>query len=145
MIIEGNRLRQLVNFRYKSAKAYVFDAEYNALESKLIEKAYGQFIWQMKLIGLHRWIKNKLDCDKWAWLFKAYITARNALSKRKHAVPVGILCYYINGDRTRPHMINTYLHFDDGKLTATELEPQPDNGAKELTEKERDSAWLVAF
>jgi len=145
MIIEKRRMLKMLNFRYKSAKDYIFDKEYSITNSKLIDKAYSQFIWQMRLLGLTKWTKNKLDCDKWAWLFKAYLTVRNALSKRLHGLPIGILCYYIDGDRTRPHMINLYFHFTDGLLAISELEPQPNNGSKQLTQKERDSAWLVAF
>ena len=145
MELDTQRMRKMLNFRYKCARDYVFDKEYSLTNEKLIKKSYGQFVWQMKLIGLYGWTKNKMDCDKWAWVFKAYLTLRNALSKRKNALPVGILCYYIDGDRSRPHMINTYFHYTDGKLAISELEPQPNNGAKQLTEKERDSAWLTAF
>jgi len=145
MNLDNKRMRKMLNFRYKGARDYIFDKEYVLTDSKLINKAYSQFVWQMKVLGLYKWTKNKMDCDKWAWVFKAYVTLRNALSKRTHALPVGILCYYIDGDRTRPHMINTYFHYTDGVLKISELEPQPNNGSKQLTEKERDSAWLTAF
>ncbi len=145
MTITHRLLRDSSHWRYKAAREYTFDTEYELVDKELIAKAYSQFIWQMKLLGLTRWLKNKLDCDKWAWLFKAYITVRNALSKRKHGIPVGILCYYVDGDRTKPHMINTFMCHEDGKFKLLELEPQPGGGIKELTQKERDTAWLVAF
>ena len=145
MMVSARQLRDKLHWQYKSAREYTFDADYSVVDASIIEKAYGQFIWQMRLLGLTRWLKNKLDCDKWAWLFKAYIIARNALSKRKNAIPVGILCYYINADRKRPHMINVYLHWNGRNLTLTELEPQPGGGPKQLTQAERDTAWLVAF
>jgi len=145
MTIVGRQLRDRLHWRYKAAREYTFDNEYEVVDKELIAKAYSQFIWQMKLLGLTRWLKNKLDCDKWAWLFKAYVTARNALSKRKHAIPVGILCYYVDGDREKPHMINTFMCYEDEKFKLMELEPQPGGGIKELTQKERDTAWLAAF
>lgn len=145
MIVTSRQIRDKMHWHYKAARDYTFDREYHIVDKALIERAYGQFVWQMRLVGLHRWMKNKLDCDKWAWLFKAYITARNALSKRKHAIPVGILCYYIDGNRDRPHMINTFLVEENGQVEVYELEPQPGNGIKQLTEKERDTAWFVAF
>jgi hypothetical protein len=140
-------LRELLSLRYRNARIYTLDRQYSIVGHKLIHKAYNQYVWQMRLIGLHRWVAHKMDCDKWSWLFKAYVIIRNALSKREFAIPIGTLCYHINGDRSKPHMINSYLHYDvdRDRLTIREIEPQPDNGEVNLTPKERETAWLVVY
>ena len=145
--ITKHDIRALLALRYRNARIYTLDRDYSLVDCKLIDKADSQFTWQMRLVGLHRWVAEKLDCDKWAWLFKAYVTIRNALSKREFAIPIGILCYHVNGDRSKGHMINSYLHYDErcGKMSIQEIEPQPNNGAVNLTPKERDSAWLVVY
>ena len=145
--ISKTDLRELLALRYRNARIYTLDRDYSVIDYKLIDRAYRQFIWQMKLVGLHRWVAEKLDCDKWAWLFKAYVTIRNALSKREFAISIGTLCYHINVDRSKGHMINSYLHYDKecGKFFIREIEPQPNNGVVNLTPKELDSAWLVVY
>tara|TARA_R110000765_G_scaffold7963_4_gene26110 strand:+ start:116790 stop:117227 length:438 start_codon:yes stop_codon:yes gene_type:complete len=145
MIIESNKIYHSVRSRYRNAQIYLFDAQYTLTDRKLIEKAYSQYIWQMRLLGLTLWLSDKLDCDKWAWLFKGYVTLRNALSKRKHAIPVGIICYMVNGDKKKPHCINVFAHETKDGHKIMELEPQPKNGVKELTQKEKDSVWLAVF
>jgi len=135
-----------VRSRYRNAQIYMLDAEYTLTTRSVIEKAYSQFIFKMRVIGLSLWLSNKLDCDKWAWLFKAYVTVRNALSKRSNALAVGIICYHVGGDKAKPHCINVYSHImANGGFKTVELEPQPKNGTKELTKVERDSVWLAIF
>ena len=145
MTITGSELRKAARARYGKARIYVLDAEYSLVSEQVVKKAYSSFIWQMRLIGLTMWLSNKLDCDKWAWLFKAYLTVRNALSSRKNALPVGVVCYRINGDKARGHCINTIACEAEGAFEMSEVEPQPRNGMKTLTQAERDSAWLVVF
>ena len=145
MKINNKQFYSSLRSRYQSAKVYLFDAEYTATDRSVIDKAYSQFIWQMRLVGLTMWLANKLDCDKWAWLFKAYVTVRNALSKRSNALPVGIICYHVGADKSRPHCINAYAHTDGEEFSIVELEPQPKSGTKELTEEERKTVWLAVF
>lgn len=135
----------MAHARYRKAKVHILDPEFTLTSQSVIASAYGQFVWQMKLLGLTMWLSNKLDCDKWSWLFKAYITVRNALSRRKNAIPVGILCYNIDGDENYPHCINACIFMEGESWMIRELEPQPKGGLKDLTQEERDSAWLAVF
>jgi hypothetical protein len=99
----------------------------------------------MKVIGCGRWLANKLDCDKWAWLYKAYIIIRNALSNRPNAIPIGLVCYLQNGDKDLAHAINNaiWTKGNVGGFQLGEIEPQPNAGILKLTKAERESVWLV--
>jgi len=141
----ARQVRDSAHRRYPKAVIHALDNEYTVPEIGLWDKAYSQFIFQMKIVGLGSWLANKLDCDKWSWLFKAYITVRNALSRRKNALPVGILCYYVDADKSKPHCINTVMAIKGNGTQITEIEPQPRNGLGGLTKAERDTAWLVIF
>lgn len=143
MTITAATLQRMLKARYPNADIELLDLEYELPEAALIERAHGQFIFQMRVVGLVRWLKNKLDCDKWSWLFKAYIIVRNALSSRKHAQPVGLICYCIAGDKNRPHAINNFAYVAGPGKRIGEIEPLPGGGRMDLTQEERLSVWRV--
>lgn len=144
--ITNKQLRAALAAEFPSAKKFILDGEYDLLPEEVYKKAYLKFVFRMQMRNLFKWLKNKLDCDKWAWIFKSNLTLRNALSKRKNALPIGILCYNINGEVGRGHCINVYAHLTyGGEWMIKTLEPQPNNGNVRLTEKEKEATWLVIF
>lgn len=145
MIIHGAYIHTLLRERYPNAEVVYLDSQYNIPKRRLAQKAYSGFQSKMWAVGLIKWTKNKLDCDDWSILFKAYCIVRNALSRSPHAIPVGRLMYNIGGDPMRPHAINFCLCVhDNGKpITIHEIEPQPRKGLTTLTKAERDTAWFA--
>lgn len=131
--------------RYPNAKIFLLDKDYDVPSKGEIDNLYRKFQNKMRATRLTAWVKNKGDCDKWAWLFKAFVTVRNWLSPNKNALPVGFICYNIGGDKRRGHAINMYLEIDGDKRYVRELEPQPGYGTKQLTTSERKSVWLVVL
>lgn len=141
--MSSSYLRLGLRERYPNAKIYVLDPGYSITDKDTIADAYSSFIFEMRSAGLPEYISNKLDCDKWALLFKAYVTATNAMTDRDYALPVGMLLYLVDGDTRKPHCINVFV-YDTGKgFGILELEPQPNGGIGSLTVQERRSAWLV--
>jgi hypothetical protein len=130
---------------YPNAKIYTLDHNYSLSGEKEIKESYSHFISKMRQLGLNQWVEGKLDCDKWSWLYKAEMTIQNALSDRKSALPVGILFYHVNADKSKPHCINVIIYEENGHRWLTELNSQPNKGFLELTKEERETAWLVIF
>lgn len=144
MNVTASELRLALGSRYPGARLFLLDATYVVPKRSLLEDAYNSFMSWMWGMNLVKWVSNKLDCDKWAWLFKAHVTIRNALGSKADALPVGLLCYSINGDPTQGHAINCAVYADAaGNLVVTEIEPQPRNGLTELNTIERTTVWLV--
>jgi hypothetical protein len=110
----------------------------------MIKTAYNKYQKSLWRFNMFKWLRNKWDCDKFAWAFKASVSVGNALSKNNNAQPVGFICYLIDGEYGRGHAINNAVIEDgDGGSVICEIEPQPKSGIKELTETERKSVWLV--
>ena len=141
----GSYLRMGLRHRYPNAVIHVLDSGYSITDKETIADAYSSFIFEMRSAGLSEYIPNKLDCDKWALLFKAYVTAINAMTDRDYALPVGMLMYLVNGDPRKPHCINVFVYDTGEGFGMLELEPQPNNGIGSLTIMERRSAWLVVI
>ncbi len=138
-------IRNSLYARYPNAKVFLLDEHYDVPPRGEIEKLYKKFQNKMRATRLTAWVKNKGDCDKWAWLFKAFVTVRNWLSPNKNALPVGFICYNIGGKERQGHAINMYLETKGDTRYVRELEPQPGHGTKELTRSERKSVWLVVL
>ena len=143
MDISGQIVRHAMSYRYPNADIFILDDEYELPTEKMVQTAYDKYQKSLWRYNIFKWLRNKWDCDKFAWAFKASVTIGNALSNNNNAQPVGFLCYFIDGDRSRGHAINnTIYQHEDGSIIR-EIEPQPKGGIKDLTKKERDSAWLV--
>lgn len=147
MTISSRKLRLLAMQRYPNARVYCLDKEYDIPTKRLIEKSYKGFQRWMWAMGFVKWIARKLDCDKWAWLYKAYCIIRHALSKKANALPIGFLCYNIDAETGNGHAINSpgFIAYDGAAFAIKELEPQPKGGIKTITEEERDTAWIIVF
>lgn len=135
----------MIKRRYPNADLYVLDDEYEVPTRGMLETAYKKFTRSLWKYGVGKWLRNKWDCEDFAWAFKASVSVGNALSKNNNAQPVGLLCYFEGGDETRGHAINTAIWGDDNYRFIEEIEPQPKNGLKKLTKAERESAWLVVM
>jgi hypothetical protein len=141
--IKAQEVAHILHARYPNAQVYVLDDEYELPTREMIEVAYKKFEKSLWKYNVFKWIRNKWDCDSFAWCFKAQCTVGNALSSNNNSQPIGFLCYFENGDKTRGHAINNAI-FEHGEGSLIrEIEPQPKNGIKSLTKEERDSAWLV--
>ncbi|MDQ8206234.1 hypothetical protein QEH52_01840 [Coraliomargarita sp. SDUM461003] len=145
MQITNTELTVSLMRRYPNARRQIFDAEFDAWEPGALSSIYSQFIWQMRLLGLTIWLRNKLDCDKWAWLLKAYVILRNALSSNTNMRAIGLICYMIDGDPKRPHCIISAAIREGDSYRITELEPQPRGGLLTLTTAELATVWFVAY
>ena len=71
------------------------DDVYDTLDAGQTYKLTRSFYWQLTVIGLGRWTKNKRDCDKAARLCVAYVIVRNALSKGVNAKALGTISYIL--------------------------------------------------
>ena len=128
---------------YPNAEIQLLDAAYRVPERTALKPMYDKFIASMWKVRLYDWVKNKLDCDKWARLFTAHVIIRNALSDFDYAMALGQLCYKI--DDGGYHMINAAIVRDGDDMKIQEIEPQPKNGLVTLTQTERESAWHVSM
>ena len=141
--ITKRRLLRLLEDTYPQAEIYLLDAVYNVPKTAAIKSMYDKFIGSMWKVRLYDWVKNKLDCDKWARLFTAHVIIRNALGKFDNAMALGQLCYKM--DKGGYHMINVAIVQDGDDMRIQEIEPQPKNGLVTLTQTERESAWLISI
>lgn len=145
MEITPLQLRSRLLNRYPNAHIEIFDSAYDVWKPGSAATVYNQFILQMRLVGLTLWLRNKLDCDKWAWLLRAYVIVRNALSANEHARAIGLICYCIDGDKRKPHAVNAIAVQDGEGFQIVELEPQPKGGLYNLSEKEKATVWFAQF
>lgn len=141
--ITAQEVYQMMKRRYPNADIFVLDGEYELPTKKMLKTAYDKFQKSLWKWNVFKWLRNKWDCDKFAWAFKASVSVGNALSWNNNAQPVGFICYFEEGDKTRSHAINNAVWSDGYYSRVQEIEPQPKHGFVELTEEERDSAWLV--
>lgn len=141
---EGRILKVKYQAKYPNARVFQLDAFYNDITEKLACKAYKGFQRRMSLYGL-KFFFEKFDCNAWAWSFKDYCIKGNALSSKKYAFPVALVCYNEKGEVGQGHCINDIGYYENNKLILRALEPQPKNGLKWLTKEEKESAWLVIF
>ena len=139
------QLRESLRRRYPNAHVELMDASVDAWEPGKLLPVYKQFVWQMRLIGLTYWLRDKLDCDDWAWLFRAYVIVRNALGRGDNARAIGLICYLQEGDPSQPHSVNAAIIADGQGYRITEIEPQPNGGLYTLTRQEMDSVWFALF
>jgi hypothetical protein len=140
-----SQLHHSLSRRYPQADIQILDRELDSWEPGQVDAVYRQFIWQMRLIGLILWLRNKLDCDKWAWLLRAYVIVRNALGKGRNMKALGLVCYLRGGDPDDPHAVCAAIERAGAGYRITEIEPQPDGGRFELTLAERETVWLAIF
>ena len=145
--IGTDRLVASASMRYPNARIYVLDDRYEVPTKPMLRKAHKNFNKGLWKYGILKWLKNKFDCDKFAWSFKSYVNLGNALSKNNNAQAVGFITYCIDGDKSRPHAINNSVWRSgmDDAFQFTEIEPQRSGGLITLTKKERDTVWLVIF
>lgn len=141
--IPASQIRIMLGKRYPNASIFILDSEYEVPTKEMLEIAYAKFQRSLWKWSVFKWLRNKWDCDKFAWAFKASVSVGNALSKNNNAQPVGFLCYFENADKARGHAINMAVYGEKKTRMICEIEPQPNNGLKSLTKAERDSAWLV--
>jgi hypothetical protein len=132
------------------ARNYWRDPEYTPVDLDKLNRLHKEHLeWLAAMWGIPvrdvRWIENMYDCDKFAGSFDTYANVRFAkkfflTGIRRPALAVGLLSYLIGGQRGNGHMINVAYTNEGVKF----LEPQPTAFAvKNLTEAERNSAWLV--
>ena len=95
--------------------------------------------------GLVNWIRNKGDCDKWAWRHRGWIIDRNLANKKsQYAIACGYIHY--TTDKGGRHAINIYLVEEkDGKVEVVAFEPQKNGGPIHLTQRERESITLIVI
>jgi len=143
MAISAQELRNLLRHRYPNADLYVLDTEYNLPTRNKIVSFYKKFQRALKLHKLLKWVANVFDCDDFAWSFKGGVNGHVANKGYDKSFPVGFLCFFQGGDRSRGHAINcAAIRYGNG-MQIVEIEPQPKAGIFELTQKERESVWLV--
>ena len=143
--ITAKQLHVLIKHHYPNADISIWDNQYETLTYKEARILYSQFQRAMWKIKLRQWVKNKLDCDKWARLFTAHVIVKNAISKRRNARAFGQIAYRINGEPKRGHMINFCVVWTGKRYEIQEIEPQPRKGFTKLKLKEASSAWHVAL
>ena len=145
MKIDSRTVYTMLSKRYPNADVYVLDDEYEVPTKDMLKVAYDKFQKSLWKWNLFKWVRNKFDCEDFAWCFKASVTVGNALSKNSNAQPVGFMCYFIGGEDGQGHAINNAVFSDGEYRRIREIEPQPNKGLIELTEEERESVWLVVI
>jgi len=143
--ITSNDLFFMLRERYPNIRGDIDDAEYDVLTEAQAKEIYNSFQRSMWKVKLTQWLKNKLDCDKWAKLLIAHVIVRNALSGAKNAKAIGLLRYRIGGDANKGHAINVCVIDNGSAVELRELEPQPRNGLTKLSQVEQESAWSYDF
>ena len=117
MDISGQIVLRSMKSRYPNADIFILDDEYELPTKEMVQTAYDKYQKSLWHYNIFKWLRNKWDCDKFAWAFKASVTIGNALSSNNNAQPVGFLCYFIDGDRSRRHAINNTIHqYEDGSI-----------------------------
>lgn len=130
--------------QFPRASMYLLDRDYVLPTRKLWTESYESFQEEMWAKNLTKWESERLDCDKWAWLFKAHCLVRHAVSAvPATALPVGILCYPRHG--ISGHAINVVASWHNNDVLVECLEPQPNNGWTELSNREKEGAWLIVI
>lgn len=145
MKITGQEVHQIIRHRYPNASIYVLDTEYELVSRDVIDGYYAKFqrsLWKYKLT---RWLANVFDCDDFAWHFKGWCGIQRRLTKKSTQLPIGFLCYHIQGNKQRAHAINNSIWSKGVGSLIREIEPQRKGGVTSLTRKERESAWLVVI
>lgn len=122
----------------------LFDSDYDLPTDQgreLALKLYKGFQKWMKLMRLVSWMLNKMDCDKRAWLFRAYSIAVAAVSRIMiNNFPHAMVTYDMNAVPGNGHAI-TALYIGMGVIL--EIDPAPLNeggGIINLTLDEKGTA-----
>jgi hypothetical protein len=103
-----------------------------------LEPADGRYVvltedgWLELLSDFHAWIDSlgltytadKGDCDKFAWLFRAYLIIRNWRTDGSPAAIAGLYGHYTD-DQLGRHAIVFPFIVRGGRLVIRSLEPQP--------------------
>ena len=121
------------------------DGKYHFMRVSSLPKLH--FKWESYAWGrgFTKWIKNKADCDDWAWRHRGWIIDRNLANKKSdYAVACGYI-HYTTRRGTR-HAINIYMVEDeDDKVSVVPFEPQRGGGPIDLTDEERESITLIVI
>ena len=96
--------------------------------------------WILRVFGILGWQK-KFDCDDFALLWKMLTSLRHAKAKAgtSEGVACGVLWYVIDGTQTS-HAVNIVKTERGWQV----FDPQTEEFIS-LTQKERESVWLVLF
>jgi len=144
--ITSNELWRLIKATYPNVRDIeLTDTAWETFDDSLLSNVYNSFQRSMWRVKLTQWMKNKLDCDKWALLLVAHVIIRNALGKDDKARALGRLSYHIGADPKKAHMINVAVMDRGDYFELQEVEPQPKQGKVKLTDAERATAWRVSF
>jgi len=140
-------LASLAGSRYNGLiDLYFWDETFKPWESeKDLQDAYRAFQKSMWKVRLTRWIKNKLDCEDWSRLFVSHVLIRNALSDNKYPMALGLLTYNIEADSAEHQAICVAVVKHGKSYKLVELEPQPNQGIKELAKEELSTVCRVSF
>ena len=117
------------------------DPDYQTLTSYGMEWLLQQFHNTLEERGLF-YTEGKGDCDKFAWLFRAYVIERNWVTPAS-VHPVPIFYGHYTTDQGVRHAINFPIVKEGDKLTARAIEPQPGGALKRLSSRERSTVTLL--
>jgi hypothetical protein len=145
MVISSKELNAVLGAMYPNAVVYMLDREFISRDQLFYTDSLKGFRRFMTGFGITKWVAGKMDCDKWAWLFKAYVIAKAYFSKSLYASPIGFITYFIEGKPYNGHAINVAIVVRAGFLDVFEIDAEPGKGPLTLTKTERASVKLVIF
>lgn len=137
---------------FPDAKIQLNDIKYVCGKRKWFTGSfYYNFLYWLKINGLEQWVAEKKDCDEFALFYHAFAKACHAKSYKGSPAgfAVGDLLYVTREDPATGlsgggHAVNWIAYPSDkyNRLEIAVIEPQ--NGQiKNLTKKEKESAWFV--
>ncbi len=145
-VISNLTLTQQTKAEYSNSQVYTFDSRYTTANTQwLIADYYKEFRKELSRNNIVSW-NNSFDCDHFARYYTSYLQTKylgeNFMDKSApQSVAVGVVCYYVSGDKSKGHAINCAID-DSGKIIL--IEPQGGEIVK-LSDKEKASVFLVLW
>lgn len=143
MQLSSIELEAVLGGYFPKAVIYCLDRNYEIVPRKTILKSLKRFHRSVTLFGLTKWVANKMDCDKWSWLFKGFHIVKGYYTRKDYARAIGLMCFYIDGKPFSGHAINVAVVEVGGEIELLEIDAIPGKGAIELSLIERESTWLI--
>lgn len=125
------------------AHPIIMDTDYDAVDAEFIRKCYKSFLRWLKLMGLVYWNINKLDCDKYSWLFRGYCIAVYARKKEaRNNIPLSLTNYNLEGVSGAGHSICSFLEPSGHILEIYPAPAKVQGGFLTLSRREQASAFV---
>lgn len=136
-------IRQALGSYFPNAVVHPLDDEYALLTERAWASMHQLFSYSMLQREQPEWVKDKGDCDDWAWLFRSYIIERN-WQQSESKLPIALYYLHYTTRKGERHAINAAIVRRGDVLAVLPFEPLPNGGGPfEMTRAERESCTLL--